>query len=202
MHLYIPQRYNLNDRHHSLVGSHAQQLDTDSRALGPAIWLLLYILRCDEIQHRPQAYIGSPLVEHRRTRERQRPQLLPHDIHLAPYPSSKPDSRESRWCDLKFRCSIPHTSCVSKWACAPSARRDGCQSGCWAVPVQVINEIEAVVSTPLGNILRPIWNYLMTSGTAPAAAGAAAPAQAQYGLRDGVRVIPYAEVYCQGIDEY
>jgi hypothetical protein len=57
--------------------------------------------------------------------------------------------------------------------------------------IKGVNVVEAVVSTPLGNVLRSIWNELRTSGSGPSVG---VPAQADYGLRAGVSVIPYAEL--------
>ena len=56
------------------------------------------------------------------------------------------------------------------------------------------NRLEAVVATPLGNVLSTIWGKLETSGTGPAAVSQPAPQTAQYGLRAPVRVNPYTEV--------
>ena len=52
-----------------------------------------------------------------------------------------------------------------------------------------------MVSTPLGNALRPIWGQLLTSGRAP---DPAPPVAQEYGLLQGVRVVPYVEVPLQG----
>ncbi|KAI9740347.1 MAG: hypothetical protein M1834_004926 [Cirrosporium novae-zelandiae] len=57
--------------------------------------------------------------------------------------------------------------------------------------VQGENVVEAVVSTTLINVLRPIWYDLVTSGTGPSVP--AGPAQ-DYGLLFPVVVTPYAEV--------
>ncbi|KAF2732260.1 secreted protein [Polyplosphaeria fusca] len=62
------------------------------------------------------------------------------------------------------------------------------------------NAVEAVVATPLGNVLRPIWHLLQSSGEGPASAdagsshGFVAPPQGRYGLVGDVRIVPYAEV--------
>lgn len=50
------------------------------------------------------------------------------------------------------------------------------------------NKVEAVVTTPLLNAMRPIWNKLLSSGDPPQYP--AAPAQ-DYGLLQPVKVIPY-----------
>jgi hypothetical protein len=64
----------------------------------------------------------------------------------------------------------------------------------WLVNGQ--NLIEAVVSTPLGNVLNPIWDQLQTSGTGPTSteAGGPPPPVANYGLLDTVTVMPYEGV--------
>jgi hypothetical protein len=58
------------------------------------------------------------------------------------------------------------------------------------------NVVEAVVSTPLGNVLRPIWDQLQTSGTGPTdpEAGGPPPPAGNYGLVREVVVTPYREV--------
>ncbi|KAL9109497.1 MAG: hypothetical protein Q9227_005832 [Pyrenula ochraceoflavens] len=56
------------------------------------------------------------------------------------------------------------------------------------------NKLDVVVATPLGNVLRTIWNQLETSGTGPSAVGQPAPGVAEYGLRAPVMVVPYIEV--------
>ncbi|KAF7514705.1 hypothetical protein G7054_g15078 [Neopestalotiopsis clavispora] len=56
------------------------------------------------------------------------------------------------------------------------------------------NVVEAVVSTPLGNTLRTIWNELQTSGEGPASPDAGTvnkPPVGQYGLKQQVKIIPY-----------
>ncbi|KAI9687503.1 MAG: hypothetical protein M1822_002113 [Bathelium mastoideum] len=50
------------------------------------------------------------------------------------------------------------------------------------------NTLEAVISTTLVNVLRPIWGDLRTSGVAPAVG---VPGAQGYGLVGSVRVIPY-----------
>ncbi|KAF1974068.1 hypothetical protein BU23DRAFT_505855 [Bimuria novae-zelandiae CBS 107.79] len=62
------------------------------------------------------------------------------------------------------------------------------------------NTVEAVVATPLGNVLRPIWWQLMSSGEGPGSAdagpahGFVEPPQGRYGLQSEVVVVPYVEV--------
>lgn len=58
------------------------------------------------------------------------------------------------------------------------------------------NVVEAVVATPLGNVLRPIWYQLQTSGTGPSdpVAGGPPPPAGDYGLLRDVVVRPYREV--------
>jgi hypothetical protein len=55
------------------------------------------------------------------------------------------------------------------------------------------NKVEAVVATPLGNILRTIWDQLQTSGESAAdpSGGGPAPPVANYGLLQDVIVTPY-----------
>ena len=53
------------------------------------------------------------------------------------------------------------------------------------------NTLEAVISTTLINVLRPIWEALRTSGVAPQVK---VPEAQQYGLVGSVRVIPYQVV--------
>ncbi|KAK6216503.1 hypothetical protein LQW54_003509 [Pestalotiopsis sp. IQ-011] len=56
------------------------------------------------------------------------------------------------------------------------------------------NTVEAVVSTPLGNILGTIWTDLQSSGEGPASADAGTvsrPPIGQYGLRQEVEIVPY-----------
>ncbi|KAI9714496.1 MAG: hypothetical protein M1820_000457 [Bogoriella megaspora] len=52
------------------------------------------------------------------------------------------------------------------------------------------NEVEAVVSTPLLNVLRPIWDQLLSSGAGPAIPANILPVQ-DYGLLMPVSVVPY-----------
>lgn len=54
--------------------------------------------------------------------------------------------------------------------------------------VEGINEVEVVVASPLGNALRAVWDELLASGQAPAAA---VPGVAEYGLVGDVRIVPY-----------
>jgi hypothetical protein len=58
------------------------------------------------------------------------------------------------------------------------------------------NRVEAVVATPLGNVLRPIWNQLETSGTGPTdpAGGGPPPPIANYGILNDVVVTPCSTV--------
>ena len=62
------------------------------------------------------------------------------------------------------------------------------------------NTVEAVVATPLGNVLRPIWWQLMSSGEGPGSAdagpdhGFVEPPQGKYGLQAEVVVYPYVEM--------
>lgn len=62
--------------------------------------------------------------------------------------------------------------------------------------VEGVNTVEALVATPLGNVLRPIWFELQTSGTGPASPGAGGvpPPVVDYGLIADVRLMPYVEV--------
>jgi hypothetical protein len=70
--------------------------------------------------------------------------------------------------------------------------------------VNGVNKIEAVVATPLGNILRPIWSQLMSSGEGPGSAdagpskGFVPPPVGSYGLVGEVVVRPYSEVRVDG----
>ncbi|KAF2205690.1 hypothetical protein GQ43DRAFT_477176 [Delitschia confertaspora ATCC 74209] len=77
--------------------------------------------------------------------------------------------------------------------------------------VDGINVVEAVIATPLGNVLRPMWDKLMSSGESPSSpdAGArngfVAPPLGVYGLglggnggRGGVWVVPYVEAAVEG----
>lgn len=63
-----------------------------------------------------------------------------------------------------------------------------------------LNTVEAVVATPLGNVLRPIWGQLMSSGEGPGSPdagpqnGFVPPPQGKYGLQAEVVIIPYTEV--------
>ena len=54
------------------------------------------------------------------------------------------------------------------------------------------NQVEAVVSTPLSNVLRPIWGELMSSGAGTPIPASALPVQ-EYGLQQPVVVVPYAK---------
>lgn len=58
------------------------------------------------------------------------------------------------------------------------------------------NKLEAVVATPLGNVLIPIWYRLLTSGEGPGSPDASTvpPPVGQYGLQADVTVVPYHEV--------
>jgi hypothetical protein len=62
--------------------------------------------------------------------------------------------------------------------------------------VQGENKVEAVVATKLGNVLRPIWDQLQTSGTGPSSpeAGGPPPPIAHYGILQDVVVTPYKSV--------
>ncbi|KAJ9499406.1 hypothetical protein H2202_004989 [Exophiala xenobiotica] len=62
--------------------------------------------------------------------------------------------------------------------------------------VEGVNTVEAVVATPLGNVMRPIWYDLKTSGTGPGSPGAGGvpPPVVDYGLIADVRLVPYSEV--------
>jgi hypothetical protein len=66
--------------------------------------------------------------------------------------------------------------------------------------VKGVNKVEAVVATPLGNVLRPIWFQLMSSGESPGSAdagpgkGFVEPPQGAYGLIADVIMTPYWEV--------
>lgn len=66
--------------------------------------------------------------------------------------------------------------------------------------VEGVNTVEAVVATPLGNVLRPIWWQLQSSGEGPVSAdagpsnGFVPPPQGRYGLQGEVVVVPYVEV--------
>ncbi|KAK5033113.1 hypothetical protein LTR13_007078 [Exophiala sideris] len=60
--------------------------------------------------------------------------------------------------------------------------------------VQGVNTVEALVATPLGNVMRPIWDELQTSGTGPASPGGGVPPPVvDYGLIADVMVVPYVE---------
>lgn len=63
------------------------------------------------------------------------------------------------------------------------------------------NTVEIVVSTPLGNALRPLWNQVQTSGkTPPGLNGIDAPLEADYGLVMPVVVRPYCEMEVELVD--
>ena len=55
------------------------------------------------------------------------------------------------------------------------------------------NTVLAEVATPLGNVMRPIWHQLMTSGTGPSdfVDRVPAPVASNYGLIKDVTVQPY-----------
>ncbi len=55
------------------------------------------------------------------------------------------------------------------------------------------NTVLAEVATPLGNVLRPIWDQLKTSGTGPSdfVGGVPAPVAGNYGLIKDVTIQPY-----------
>ncbi|KAL9068938.1 MAG: hypothetical protein Q9157_006341 [Trypethelium eluteriae] len=57
--------------------------------------------------------------------------------------------------------------------------------------VEGTNELQAIVSTTLVNVLRPIWGQLRTSGVAPAVG---VPGPQEYGLVGEVTVVPYETV--------
>ncbi|KAL1595935.1 hypothetical protein SLS60_009625 [Paraconiothyrium brasiliense] len=63
-----------------------------------------------------------------------------------------------------------------------------------------VNTVEAVVATPLGNVLRPIWSQLQSSGEGPGSPdagpshGFVPPPHGRYGLQSEVRIIPFAPV--------
>ncbi|KIW43060.1 uncharacterized protein PV06_04207 [Exophiala oligosperma] len=62
--------------------------------------------------------------------------------------------------------------------------------------VEGVNTVEVIVATPLGNVMRPIWFDLETSGTgpgSPGAGGALLPPVVDYGLVGDVMVVPYRE---------
>jgi hypothetical protein len=58
------------------------------------------------------------------------------------------------------------------------------------------NTVLAELATPLGNVLRPIWDQLMTSGTGPSdfVDGVPAPVAGNYGLIKDVTVQPYCNI--------
>ncbi|KAK4892845.1 hypothetical protein LTR27_008759 [Elasticomyces elasticus] len=58
-----------------------------------------------------------------------------------------------------------------------------------------VNELEAVIATPLGNVLIPIWYQLQTSGEGPGSPDASTvpPPVGQYGLQADVTLAPYWE---------
>ncbi|KAF2645734.1 secreted protein [Massarina eburnea CBS 473.64] len=64
--------------------------------------------------------------------------------------------------------------------------------------IEGVNTVEAVVATPLGNVLRPIWSQLMSSGEGPGSSDAGSengflePPQGRYGLLKDVSVVPYS----------
>jgi hypothetical protein len=58
--------------------------------------------------------------------------------------------------------------------------------------VNGINEVEVVVSTPLGNALREIWDSIEIAGKT-AASQLGAPSVADYGLVFPVQIVPYRE---------
>ncbi|ORY00972.1 hypothetical protein BCR34DRAFT_102101 [Clohesyomyces aquaticus] len=66
--------------------------------------------------------------------------------------------------------------------------------------VEGVNTVEAVVATPLGNVLRPIWSQLRSSGEGPGSLdagpskGFVPPPQGRYGMVGEVWVWPYVEV--------
>jgi len=62
--------------------------------------------------------------------------------------------------------------------------------------VRGVNTVEAVVGTPLGNAVRPVWDQLQTSGTKAndKVAGGGPPAVGEYGLLADVVVTPYTSV--------
>ncbi|KAK3636141.1 hypothetical protein LTR56_014304 [Elasticomyces elasticus] len=59
-----------------------------------------------------------------------------------------------------------------------------------------VNKLEAVVATPLGNVLIPIWYQLQTSGEGPGSPDASTvpPPVGQYGLQADVMLTSYREV--------
>ncbi|KAK5742028.1 hypothetical protein LTR17_003536 [Elasticomyces elasticus] len=65
--------------------------------------------------------------------------------------------------------------------------------GEWLVPG--VNELKAVVATPLGNVLIPIWYQLQTSGEGPGSPDATTvpPPVGQYGLQAEVMLTSYRE---------
>jgi hypothetical protein len=70
--------------------------------------------------------------------------------------------------------------------------------------IEGVNKVEAVVATPLGNVLRPIWFQLMSSGESPGSAdagpskGFVEPPEGRYGLIGDATVVPYWEVEVRG----
>jgi hypothetical protein len=58
--------------------------------------------------------------------------------------------------------------------------------------VNGVNEVEVVVSTPLGNALRAIWDSIEIAGKT-AASQLGAPSVADYGLVFPVQIVPYRE---------
>ena len=57
--------------------------------------------------------------------------------------------------------------------------------------VEGANQLEAVISTTLVNVLRPIWGQLRTSGVAPTVG---VPGPQDYGLVGTVKIVPYQNV--------
>lgn len=63
------------------------------------------------------------------------------------------------------------------------------------------NEVEILVSTPLGNALRPVWDEIQTSAkTPPGLSGVDAPLEADYGLVLPVVVRPYCTLEVPMLD--
>ena len=64
------------------------------------------------------------------------------------------------------------------------------------------NTVEAVVATPLGNVLLPIWDQLQTSGEGPGSPDSSTvpPPRGDYGLQANVMLIPYTEDVVGGAD--
>ena len=57
--------------------------------------------------------------------------------------------------------------------------------------VQGVNKIDVVVSTPLGNALRPLWYSTLLTSDKPPDPTTPAPVEADYGLVGSERVVPY-----------